>query len=43
MKMKAEHIVPLSEQAMNILKQLNDLNGKYEYVFAGINGGGSNL
>lgn len=34
MKMKRPHIVPLAEQALDILKELKELNGKREYVFA---------
>ncbi len=37
MKMKAEHIVPLSKQAIEILELLKQLNGRYEFVLAGIN------
>jgi len=36
MKMKAEHIVPLSKQAIEILEQLKEINGQYDYVLAGI-------
>jgi len=36
MKMKAEHIVPLSKQVIEILEQLKQINGRYEYVLAGI-------
>jgi len=34
MKMKKPHIVPLSKQALEILEELKQLNGKREYVFA---------
>jgi len=34
MKMKKAHIVPLSKQALDILRELKELNGKREYVFA---------
>lgn len=37
MKMKLEHIVPLSKQALAILKQLKELNGWNKYVFVGRN------
>jgi len=37
MKMKAEHIVPLSKQVIETLELLKQLNGRYEYVLAGIN------
>jgi integrase len=33
MKMKTEHLVPLSKQAINILKQLHPISGQYELVF----------
>jgi len=33
MKMKENHIVPLSKQALTILKELKILNGKWRYVF----------
>jgi integrase len=36
MKMKAVHIVPLSTQAVNILRELHQLNGDGRYVFPGI-------
>ncbi|MCU7812681.1 MAG: tyrosine-type recombinase/integrase, partial [Candidatus Thiodiazotropha sp. (ex Notomyrtea botanica)] len=36
MKMREEHIVPLSKQAIQILKQLKDLTGRFELVFPGI-------
>lgn len=35
MKMKEEHIVPLSDQAISILDELLPLTGKYELVFPG--------
>lgn len=34
MKMKREHIVPLSNQALSILNRLKNINGSREYVFA---------
>ena len=34
MKMKRPHIVPLAKQVLDILKELKELNGKREYVFA---------
>lgn len=34
--MREEHIVPLSKQAIQILKQLKDLTGRFELVFPGI-------
>lgn len=37
MKMKKEHIVPLSKQAIELLKELRRLNGSYRLVFAGRN------
>lgn len=33
MKMKRGHIVPLSNQALTVLKELQQLNGKWQYVF----------
>ena len=33
MKMRAPHIVPLSKQALAILKELRELNGKWRWVF----------
>ncbi len=36
MKMKAEHIVPLSSQVIAILEQLKEFNGQYDYVLPGI-------
>lgn len=33
MKMKELHIVPLSEQAVAVLKKLQEVNGTYDYVF----------
>lgn len=33
MKMKRPHIVPLSKQALTILKELRLMNGKWQYVF----------
>ena len=36
MKMKTEHIVPLSRQAIEIFKQMQELNGRYDYVFTSI-------
>lgn len=37
MKMKREHLVPLSRQALAILEDLRPLTGSYRYVFAGRN------
>lgn len=34
MKMKREHIVPLSKQALSALERLKDINGNKEYIFA---------
>lgn len=34
-KTKQDHIVPLSSQAIDILKELQQLTGQYEYVFIG--------
>lgn len=34
MKMKREHIVPLSKQVINILKDLHPITGHYPFVFA---------
>ncbi|TKI06524.1 tyrosine-type recombinase/integrase [Martelella alba] len=34
-KMRTPHIVPLSEQAVTILKQVKDISGEYELVFPG--------
>lgn len=36
MKMKEEHIVPLSRQAMNLLDQLKQISGDKEVLFPGI-------
>lgn len=36
MKMKAVHIVPLSTQAVNILKEIKQINGNGKYVFPGL-------
>lgn len=33
MKMKEQHIVPLSEQAIDILMELKKMNGSYQFVF----------
>jgi len=35
MKMKSEHIVPLSDQAVALLKEAKAITGKYDYVFPG--------
>ena len=35
MKMRAEHIVPLSKQAIAVLEELCELTGKHELVFPG--------
>lgn len=37
MKMRTEHLVPLSGQALAILRQLRELNSDCRFVFAGIN------
>ncbi len=37
MKMKTEHIVPLSTQALAILEELRGLNGGFKFIFAGRN------
>lgn len=37
MKMKAPHVVPLSRQAVEILKRLREINGGYDLVFPGAN------
>lgn len=37
MKMKAPHAVPLSAQAVEVIKQLKELNGAYSFVFPGRN------
>jgi integrase len=37
MKMRREHFVPLSQQAIEILQELGEINGDHEYVFAGRN------
>jgi integrase len=37
MKMKTEHLVPLSRQALAILEQLREINGNCSFVFTGIN------
>lgn len=34
--MKAEHIVPLSRQVIEILNQLKEINGRYDHVLPGI-------
>ena len=36
MKMNADHIVPLSEQAISILLQIKELTGKGKYVFPSV-------
>lgn len=33
MKMREEHIVPLSQQAIEVLKNLHALTGKYQFLF----------
>jgi integrase len=35
MKMKAPHVVPLSQQALDVLNQLKEINGAYRLVFPG--------
>lgn len=37
MKMRRPHLVPLSEQALDILHQLQEITGRYNLVFAGRN------
>lgn len=37
MKMKRPHIVPLSAQSLNALRQLGELTGNYQLIFAGRN------
>jgi integrase len=37
MKMKTEHLVPLSTQALAILEELRVLNGRFKFIFAGRN------
>ena len=34
MKMRKDHIVPLSKQVIECLKRLKEINGRWEYVFA---------
>lgn len=36
MKMKAPHVVPLSRQAVEVVKRLQAMNGEYRYVFPGV-------
>jgi len=36
MKMKEEHIVPLSRQTMGLLEQLKQISGDKELLFPGI-------
>ncbi|MDH2324208.1 tyrosine-type recombinase/integrase [Providencia huaxiensis] len=33
MKMRRPHIVPLSEQAVDLLKQIHPISGSYQYIF----------
>ncbi|MEQ1969770.1 integrase arm-type DNA-binding domain-containing protein, partial [Xenorhabdus nematophila] len=33
MKMRCTHVVPLSEQVINLLKQIQPISGNYQYVF----------
>ena len=33
MKMKTEHLVPLSKQAINVLEQIHQISGQYDLVF----------
>ncbi|MBT7950017.1 MAG: site-specific integrase, partial [Gammaproteobacteria bacterium] len=35
MKMKTEHIVPLSKQAISVLEELQSITGQYELIFPG--------
>lgn len=34
-KMRTPHLAPLSEQAINILKQIHEISGQYELIFIG--------
>lgn len=34
-KMRTEHLVPLSTQAVNILKQIHTISGEHELIFTG--------
>lgn len=36
MKMKEEHIVPLSKQALSVLESIKELTGKFDLVFPGV-------
>lgn len=36
MKMKEEHIVPLSKQALSLLVEIKELTGKFDLVFPGV-------
>ena len=35
MKMKAEHVVPLSDQTIAVLEEVKPISGKYDFVFPG--------
>lgn len=37
MKMKRPHVVPLSAQSLSALRQLEELTGTYQLIFAGRN------
>ena len=37
MKMKAPHVVPLSEQSLEVVKRLKALSGAYRFAFPGLN------
>ena len=37
MKMKRPHVVPLSAQSLSALRQLGELTGNYQFIFAGRN------
>lgn len=43
MKMKADHIVPLSRQAVNILRELHKMTGSGKYVFPSERGKSANM
>jgi integrase len=43
MKMKREHLVPLSSQALKLLRQLKDMTGEGAFMFPGMNRQGSTM
>jgi integrase len=43
MKMREAHIVPLARQSVNILRELQPITGRQQYVFPAIGGGGRPL